>query len=540
MKKRIKLIPAILLSTLCFTATNINTAHAEQRNVYYDSDYDTPKYVIEHTNNKLPQKNIKINDKMVIKYFNSNKTLFKLNQNASNLFEVKEKKIEGNNIYFKVSQTVDTIPIYSSDIKLSFNRNGNFQSLFGKIIPSKLLESVPNTFNLSSEEALKIVKEDLDKKFGSKVIYDNKLIAHEYIYEYDNQFYLTYIINVSTSYPEPSNYNYVINAENGSILSKKNHLEKITGYGNGISGNQQKFEVKYEDNLYQLVDTSRGNGIETFNAKNLDRLTFQLLSQLYRYNGDIVTSQSIHFNDPAAVDAHAHAIKVYDYYEKKFDRNSFDNKGHKITSTVHVGENWNNASWNGAQMVYGDGDGKNFRSLSGSLDIVAHELTHAVIQHSAGLAYEGEAAALNESLADIMAVMVDRNDWTIGEDVYTPNIDGDFIRSLKDPTTNGYPDHYSKKRNDSNLENNHFNSTINSKAAHLISEGGTHYGVKVNGVGKDATEQIFYKALTNYLVSSSDFHMMRQAALQSATDLYGENSKEYNAVLDAYKAIGIE
>ncbi|MFH4082172.1 peptidase M4 family protein, partial [Acinetobacter baumannii] len=85
----------------------------------------------------------------------------------------------------------------------------------------------------------------------------------------------------------------------------------------------------------------------------------------------------------AAVDAHVNAGKVYDYYKKTFNRNSFDDKGAKLISTVHVGESWNNAAWNGVQMMYGDGDGKTFIPLSAGLDVIGHELTHAVTEHTA-------------------------------------------------------------------------------------------------------------------------------------------------------------
>lgn len=121
------------------------------------------------------------------------------------------------------------------------------------------------------------------------------------------------------------------------------------------------------------------------------------------------------------------------------------------------------------------------------------------------------------------------------------------LRSMEDPaalierrTQAPYPDHWSKLYT-GDLDNGgvHINSSINNKAAYLMAEGGEHYGVEVDGVGRDATEQIYYRALNLYLTSSSDFSMMRQAAIEAASDLYGSNSDAVAAVEGAYDAVGV-
>ena len=137
-----------------------------------------------------------------------------------------------------------------------------------------------------------------------------------------------------------------------------------------------------------MFDGKRGQGVHTFDAENMDENWFNLFSQWLGYTGEEVESKSKFFEDKAAVDAHVNAGKVYDYYKKTFNRNSFDDKGAKLISTVHVGESWNNAAWNGVQMMYGDGDGKTFIPLSAGLDVIGHELTHAVTEHTANLVYK--------------------------------------------------------------------------------------------------------------------------------------------------------
>lgn len=132
-----------------------------------------------------------------------------------------------------------------------------------------------------------------------------------------------------------------------------------------------------------------------------------------------------------AVDAHYHAGKVYDYYKNVHNRNSIDGKGKTIRSAVNYGVNVNNAFWNGQQMIYGDG--RRFITLSGSLDVVAHELTHAVTEYSADLRYVNQSGALNESFSDVFGYFVDPTNWDVGDAVFTPGVSGDALRSLSNP-----------------------------------------------------------------------------------------------------------
>lgn len=197
-------------------------------------------------------------------------------------------------------------------------------------------------------------------------------------------------------------------------------------------------------------------------------------------------------------------------------------------------------------MVYGDGDGTTFRPLSAGLDVVAHELTHAVTDTSSDLIYQNESGALNEAMSDVFGTLVefyDNNnpDYEIGEDIYTPNIPNDALRSMSDPTKSGDPDHYSKRYTGS--EDNggvHINSGIINKAAYLLTKGGTHYGVNISGIGDDKVGQIYYRANTVYLTASSTFSQARAALVQSAADLYGAGSAEVASVNKSFDAVGVK
>jgi hypothetical protein len=154
--------------------------------------------------------------------------------------------------------------------------------------------------------------------------------------------------------------------------------------------------------------------------------------------------------------------------------------------------------------------------------------------------YQDEPGALNESVSDIFAIMVDRDDWMVGEESYTPGTSGDALRYMDDPTLGDQPDHYDDRYTGTQDNGGvHINSGIPNKAAHLMIAGGTHYNVSVTGIGHSKVEQIWYRALTSYFTSQSDFADARNATLQAASDIYGSSSSEYATVEDAWAAVGI-
>ncbi len=228
--------------------------------------------------------------------------------------------------------------------------------------------------------------------------------------------------------------------------------------------------------------------------------------------------------------AHVNAGAVYDYYYNTFGRDSLDGSGMTLKSTVHYSTNYNNAFWNGSQMTYGDGDGYVFSPLGNALDVVAHELTHGITQFTAGLIYSYQSGALNESYSDVFGAMVDRDDWLMGEDVYTPQTPGDALRSLENPPLYGQPDHMNNYVDTSSDHGGvHTNSGIPNKAAYNVAA----------AIGKDKMEQVWYRTLTDYLTPGSQFSDARDASVQAAADLYGAGSPEVAAVDAGFAAVGI-
>ncbi|WP_448547041.1 M4 family metallopeptidase [Thalassotalea fusca] len=261
-------------------------------------------------------------------------------------------------------------------------------------------------------------------------------------------------------------------------------------------------------------------------------------------------------NDASAQRAHDGASKVYDYYLARFGRDSINGSGMTMVSSVHLGNNVGNAYWTGSQMMYGDGDGSTLADLTLSFDVIGHELTHGVTQYTANLVYNNASGALNEAWSDIMGVaaLAYKNntttaDWKLAEESYTPNTPGDAMRYMDNPTADNYskdwwPERIPYESNPTRFNDYggvHGNSGIANLAFALLVDGGTHPRNKstavVPSVGLLKAEQIFYRALTTYMNSSTDFAGARTATKQAATDLYG--ATEATAVETAWCAVGV-
>jgi bacillolysin len=222
---------------------------------------------------------------------------------------------------------------------------------------------------------------------------------------------------------------------------------------------------------------------------------------------------------------------VYDYYLNQLGRNSYDNAGHTLLSGVHYGSKYNNAFWDGTQMSYGDGDGTTFINFAGGLDVIAHELTHAVTEKTSNLTYSNQSGALNESWSDAMASVIEGKNWLIGEDIYTPNIAGDSLRSMADPTLNGNPDNMSNYVNTTSDNGGvHTNSGIPNKAFYNFA---TAIG------SRTIAGKVWYTADRDYMTSTTNFSGARAATLQAVAALYGSTSSYYTALQSAWTNVGV-
>jgi Zn-dependent metalloprotease len=251
--------------------------------------------------------------------------------------------------------------------------------------------------------------------------------------------------------------------------------------------------------------------------------------------------------DPAVNQAYDSVGLAHRFYREVFDRVSVDGRGMRLDSTVHYGRQFDNAFWNGVQMVYGDG--KVFHGFTEALDVIVHELTHGVTQYAVpdgGLIYHDQPGALNESMSDVFGVMgkqwhldqtVDQADWLIGADIFPPG-SGQTLRSMKDPAS-GYvpqPSRFSDYVNlpDDEFNDNggvHINSGIPNHAFYLAA-------MALGGRSWVKAGQIWYRALGR-LSPTADFKSAANATLEAAAERYGQASPEVKAVTDAWRAVEI-
>ncbi len=284
-----------------------------------------------------------------------------------------------------------------------------------------------------------------------------------------------------------------------------------------------------------------------FDAKN----GTQLPGTIARQEGDPPVS------DIAVNEAYDGSGVTYDMFFDVYGRNSIDNKGMRLDSTVHYQKGYDNAFWNGQQMVYGDGDEdfpesqRLFNRFTAALDVIGHELTHGVTQFETGLIYWEQSGALNESMSDVFGSLVkqyqrqesaDQANWIIGEGLFTSNVNGVGIRSMKAPGTAyddpvlgkdpqpGHMDDYVKT-----IEDNggvHINSGIPNRAFYVTA-------VELGGFAWEKAGQIWYKTLSEKLNERSNFQQAADLTFEAAGELYGTGSLEQNAVKTGWAEVGI-
>ncbi|MDQ0713209.1 Zn-dependent metalloprotease [Streptomyces luteogriseus] len=353
-------------------------------------------------------------------------------------------------------------------------------------------------------------------------------------------------------------------ATTGDRIDAWDSMESASGDGKSLYGGTVPLETTASGSSYQLKDATRG-GTYTGDAENkTDKCLLTVC--LTRAPATLFTDADNQWGTGAAADRSTVAVDAqygtdvtWDYYKKVHGRSGIAGDGKGSFNRVHYGKDYNNAFWddNCFCMTYGDGDGKLMGPLV-SLDVAGHEMSHGVTSKTAALTYSGESGGLNEATADIFGTLVefhaanaeDRGDWLIGEKVVRSGLGREALRFMDKPSKDGKSaDCWSEKLGDLDV---HYSSGVGNHFAYLLAEGsgkkslnGVAYnsptcdGSTVTGIGRAKLGKIWYRALTVYMTSSTDYAAARKATLNAAKDLYGSGSTEQKAVAAAWKAVTV-
>ncbi len=341
----------------------------------------------------------------------------------------------------------------------------------------------------------------------------------------------------------PSRLHTVVDATTGVTLDSFDEI--VTGTGNGLYVGTVNIGTIAGFTMRDAV----GNYTTDLNGATSGTGT------LFTDPDDIWGNGRVSDRASAAVDAQYGAETTFDYFQNVLGRSGIWNNGVGTRSRVHYGNGYNNAFWDGNQITYGDGAG-NSKPLV-ELDVAAHEMSHGVTQATARLAYTGDAGGLNEGTSDIFGAAVefyannpsDPPDYLIGEEINVYG-NGTPLRYMDRPSRDGR----SRDCWSSTLGalDPHFSSGPLNHWFYLASEGsgakvvaGVSYNSPtcnsstVTAIGREAAAKIWYRTLSTYLTSNSDYAAARDGAIKSATDLYGAASPQCAGVAAAFSAIAV-
>ncbi|MEM3101742.1 MAG: M4 family metallopeptidase [Candidatus Nitrosotenuis sp.] len=413
--------------------------------------------------------------------------LFGLVDQSEELKTVYTKTVDRGRSFVRFQQLYNGIPVLGAELNVQTDAGKNIISVNGKVVPKINIETVPQ---ITLETAKETAIGKIAKVHG---ITTSELLVSE---------------------PELWIYN--------PIMLKP---------GRDFNSLVWRMEVTPKESLpireLVLVDAQTGIVALHFNqidfAKN--RMTYTA-NNTTTLPGTLVCNESnpnCTGGDTHAVNAHVYAGDTYDFYNSYHGRDSINNAGMTLISTVHYDTNFCNAFWNGSQMVYGDG------CFIVADDVVGHELTHGVTQYESHLFYYYQSGAINESFSDVWGEFVDLtngkgNDasgvrWLMGEDTSIG-----AIRSMNNPPAYNDPDRIGSTLYYCGEDDNggvHTNSGVNNKAAYLMTDGGTFNGKTVTGLGITKVAKIYYEAQTNLLLSASDYNDLYNLLQQACTNLIG-------------------
>lgn len=461
--------------------------------------------------------------------------------------------------HYRYQETLNGIPVEGT-MYIVHVKKGKVISMNGMIFPSV---SGATTASLSENDALNSALQAMNgslyrwqvpaEERQIKILSNNKNATWypkgELMYAPENGNYsadkyaLTYRFDVFALKPSSRKYLFV-DAQSGKVIYSQQRIEDnnpVTGSAATVYSGVQKIGTDSEGvNRFLLHDTTRGGGVIT---RNMNHSTTDYIGAT-EFSDDDNNWNNVNAQlDQYATDGHLGLEKTYDFYKLTYNRNSVDDNGLPLLGYIHYDNSLVNASWDGTEMNFGDGDaGQGITPLT-TLDITGHEMTHGVTQFTCNLNYFGESGGLNESFSDCAGEMVERlgkgtNDWFVGAEI------GFILRYFANPLLDGAS---AASYQDANWFVNtdvHYWSGVQNHWFYILAHGdtatndlGTPYSVA--GIGIDDAHAIAYRNQSVYLVPTSQYADARFYAIQAALDLFGACSPQYVSCTNAWNAVGV-
>lgn len=458
-------------------------------------------------------------------FLRANRTLLRIDDPDRELVPTAEAADPLGGRHIRFAQQWKDVPVWPAELIVHLDATGNVELVDGGHVPSP--RRVSRKPMLSSTDAIKRAA----KGGGSAGL--PQLIVHA---RNGRRPRLAWKMTVSESLVKQ--WIVVVDAMSGAELQRFNNVKTaaVTGSGIDLSGATRQLRLWQEGPTFFMLDTSKAMFDPTSAPPSPQHTRGGIFVSDFLHGEEqfslvrSATTNSWPVRD--TVSAAFWLSKTYDYYLGRHGRNSIDGNKGTIAAAVRYGTGYLNAFWVDEQqlMVFGDG-----QTYAASLDVIAHEMTHGVTNHTANLVYEGQSGALNEAFSDVFGEMVEAsfygtNDWLIGSHIGGSGA----IRSMSEPRRFGDPAKMSEFVH--TFEDNggvHINSGIINRAYYLLAEG-------MNGaIGRADAERIFYRALTGHLTKDAQFIDARIAAITSAQELFGASSNQALKTAAAFDAVEI-
>jgi Zn-dependent metalloprotease len=448
---------------------------------------------------------------------------------------------------FRFQQTYQNIPVFGGQLVANYDGRGRLAALVGKTSPNLAISTTAKiTDQQAADIALKIVAKQenvpaaqLSAAPATQAIYDSRLLVPDGFAPR-----LVWQVEVRSTQHLPIRYMVLVNASTGGVALAFNQIDRAWGDAAAKTGAIPKVSAPaFSPQLSTLNfaynpagSTYNSGGTSSRGGTGFSVLVCNTPPTAVKGAGSCDGTPSA----TAANEAHYFAYDTVNYYKSHHGRNSIDDANLALISNVNYRpgiQPYMNAFWDGTQMTYGDG------ATFTADDVVGHELTHGVTEHSSGLIYYAEPGAINESMSDIFGELIDQangitssgspettaHNWEQGEDVVGINgiIFTGPIRDMKNPGRFNQPDNtqsslYYKKSDDENGV--HENSGVGNKAAYLMAAGGSFNGYTIFGLGNNKTSSIYYEVNNNLLSASADYQMLGAALIQACNNLALSNT----------------